>query len=77
MIYNPYVKDETPNVLDGQDTDIDKELDKDKELDIEEDKNKKIEWNKILVVWSDLPSPIKPIKAITDREKYKIKANIN
>lgn len=54
-----------------------KELEEDKEIDKEEDKNKKIEWNKILVFWNDLPSPIKSVKAITDRRKDKIKARVN
>lgn len=38
---------------------------------------RKIQWDKILIAWNDLPNPIKPIKAITDRRKDKIKARIN
>lgn len=54
------------------------EGEEEREVDKEEDKNKKyIEWEKILVIWNDLPSPIKPIKAITERRKDKVKARVN
>lgn len=53
------------------------ELEKEIELKIEKEIDNKISWKDILVVWNDLPSPIKSIKAITDRRKDKIKARVN
>ncbi len=47
-------------------------LEIEKEID-----NTRISWRDILTTWNDLPSPIKPIRAITDRRKDKIKARIN
>lgn len=37
----------------------------------------KISWKSILLAWNDLPSPIKPVRSITDIRKDKIKARIN
>lgn len=55
-----------------QEIDLEKDIELEKEID-----NTRISWRDILTTWNDLPSPIKPIRAITDRRKDKIKARIN
>ncbi|NOV89075.1 putative phage replisome organizer [Clostridium acetobutylicum] len=49
---------------------------KNKKEEGEEEVNR-IPWQDILIVWNDLPSPIKPLRNITDRRKDKVKARIN
>jgi predicted phage replisome organizer len=59
------------------DIELDIEVDKDIERDIDIIDVGKINFNNILIAWNDLPGPIKPIKAITEIRKNKIKARIN
>ena len=58
------------------------DIDKEEDIDIEIDKDIKkedisISWEKIKTVWNSLPNPVKPVRAITDRRKEKIKARMN
>jgi predicted phage replisome organizer len=59
-----------------QEIDIDKEIDIDidKEIDISIEK---INWKEILNCWNEAPLPIKPIRAITEKRKDKVRARVN
>ena len=64
-------------IQNGSKMDTQDRLGKDR-LELGKDRlDNKISWEGILVAWNDLPEPIKPIRAITDRRKDKIKARIN
>ncbi|MEY8001558.1 phage replisome organizer N-terminal domain-containing protein [Clostridium sp. Mt-5] len=53
-----------------------RDRDKDnKEIDIEN--TNRVSWQEILTAWNDLPSPINPIRSITNKRKDKIKARMN
>jgi predicted phage replisome organizer len=74
--------DDVPGTIPGQSPgtpsiyiDLDKDIDLDNKKKSIEKEN--ISWKKILTAWNDLPSPIKPIRAITDKRKDKIKARMN
>ena len=59
-----------------EDIDIEEDIDIDIDKDIKKE-DISISWEKIKTVWNSLPNPVKPVRAITDRRKEKIRARMN